>query len=290
MTTTTRPDLAVLPQAPAAGHVRGGAWQAFRALLLRDVRVVAKNLPTFILRTIMQPLLFTFVFAYVFPKIGQGIGLGSSAHGGINFATILVPGLIAVSVNFQGVQAVALPLVQEFSYSKEIEDRVLAPLPVWGVGVGKIVAGALQAVLAAFVVFPIVLVVHAHGQGPTVHISNWGIFIGTLVLASLMSGSFGLFIGSAVDPRQVSLIFALLILPMTLLGCIYYPWSALHSIRWLQIAVLVNPIVYMSEAFRAALTPTVPHMNPYAFFSAMVALTVIFGGLGLRAFYHRVVS
>ncbi len=37
---------------------------------------------------------------------------------------------------FQGIQAVALPLANEFGYTKEIEDRVLAPLPVSMVAIG----------------------------------------------------------------------------------------------------------------------------------------------------------
>ena len=43
---------------------------------------------------------------------------------------------------FQGVQAVALPLVQDFGYTREIEDRVLAPMPVWAVAVreGRVAA------------------------------------------------------------------------------------------------------------------------------------------------------
>jgi len=81
----------------------------------------------------------------------------SAAVGGPSFSTILVPGLIAVAIMFQGIQAVALPLVQEFSYSKEIEDRVLAPAPVWTVGMAKICSGATQSMLAAAIVFAIVL-------------------------------------------------------------------------------------------------------------------------------------
>ena len=117
----------------------------------------------------MQPLLFVFVFAYVFPKIGQGF---HGAANGVSFSTVLVPGLIAVAINFQGIAAVALPLVQEFSVSKEIEDRVLAPVPVWMVGFEKITAGAIQSLMAAGVVFPIVYLVHAHGEAPSVHVST----------------------------------------------------------------------------------------------------------------------
>src|SRR5580704_16666494 len=124
------------------------------ALYTRDLWVLRKDIGQFLIRVVMQPLLFRFGFAYVFPKIGQGIGPRQHAAGTPTFATILVPGLIAVAINFQGIQAVALPLVQEFSYSKEIEDRVLAPAPVWTVGLAKIVAGALQSMIAAAVVFP----------------------------------------------------------------------------------------------------------------------------------------
>jgi hypothetical protein len=46
---------------------------------------------------------------------------------------------------------------------------------------------------------------------------------------------------AAADPTQLTAA------EQTMLGCVYYPWSALHHIRWLQIAVLVNPMVYMSE-------------------------------------------
>jgi len=265
MTTMTMTHSTALPAKADSAH-------AFRALLLRDVRVLRKNLAQFLIRTIMQPLLFTFVFAYVFPKIGQGIGGGGR---GPTFSTILLPGLIAVSIIFQGIQAVALPLVQEFSYTKEIEDRVLAPMSVDLVGFGKVVAGALQAIISAFIVFPIVLVVHSKGQGPTTDGANWALFALVLVLAAFLGASFGLLIGTSFAPQQVPLIFSILVLPLTLLGCIYYPWVTLDPIPWLKYSVLVNPLVYMSEGMRAALTPTLPHMNIVAVVSAMVAVTAV---------------
>src|ERR671916_1995295 len=120
-------------------------------MVLRDVIVLRKGFHLFLLRTIMQPLLFVFVFTYVFPKIGQGIGGQAGAD---DFSSLLVPGVVAIACIFQGIQAVALPLVQEFSYTREIEDRVMAPLPVQLVAFQKIVAGALQCLLAGLIVFP----------------------------------------------------------------------------------------------------------------------------------------
>ncbi len=267
-----------------------GPMRVLFALYTRDLWVLRKDIGQFLIRVVMQPLLFTFVFAYVFPKIGQGIGPRQHAAGAPTFATILVPGLIAVAINFQGIQAVALPLVQEFSYSKEIEDRVLAPAPVWTVGLAKIFSGATQSMLAAGIVFPVVLLVHAKGQAPSVAIHNVPLFIFVLVFASLLGSAFGLLIGTTFEPRKVPLIFSVVLLPLTFLGCIYYPWSTLSPIPWLKWAVLVNPLVYMSEGLRASLTPSLPHMPILGFSAALVLGVLGLTLLSLRTFHRRVVD
>jgi ABC-2 type transport system permease protein len=267
-----------------------GPTRVLFALYTRDLWVLRKDVGQFLLRVVMQPLLFTFVFAYVFPKIGQGIGPSRHVAGAPSFATILVPGLIAVAINFQGIQAVALPLVQEFSYSKEIEDRVLAPAPVWIVGLAKIFSGATQSMLAAGIVFPVVLLVHAKGQAPSVAIHNVPLFIFVLVFASLLGSAFGLLIGTTFEPRKVPLIFSVVLLPLTFLGCIYYPWSTLSPIPWLKYAVLVNPLVYMSEGLRASLTPSLPHMPIWGFSTALIGGVIGLTLLSLRTFQRRVVD
>jgi ABC-type polysaccharide/polyol phosphate export permease len=88
----------------------------------------------------------------------------------------------------------------------------------------------------------------------------------------------------------MQMLFAAILLPATMLGCVYYPWAALHHIRWLQIAVLVNPMVYMSEGLRAVLTPGIPHMPMWAILLVLVGGTVIFGYLGARTFTRRVLN
>lgn len=258
----------------------------FAAMLARDVRVLRRQLGQFLLRTIMQPLLFVFVFAYVFPKIGQGFGGGRAG----SFTTVLVPGLIAVAINFQGIQSVAIPLVQEFSISREIEDRVLSPVPVWTIALEKIVAGALQSIIAALVVFPIVFLVHAHGAAPSIHVHDWPLFVFALVFASLLASSGGLFIGTVIEPRKITLLFSVIVLPITFLGCVYYPWGTLSPIPWLKYFVLLNPLVYMTEALRASLTPQLPHMPAWGFSLALVGGSAGLGLLALRTFHRRVVS
>ena len=307
MTTTTRgapaqADLAGTPQASEVADLiarapvpRPTLPRTFGAMMAREFRVLRRNAVSTFTRAVMQPLLFVFVFAYVFPKIGGGFMLGGTsaaraAAGSITFATILVPGLMASMLLMQGIMAVTFPLVMEFSWQRTIEDRALAPVPIQVLAIQKIVAGAIQAFLGACIVFPIVLLVHAPGQGPHVHVTNWALFILILAASSLLTASLGLLLGTAMDPRKMQMLFAVILLPATMLGCVYYPWSALSHIRWLQIAVLVNPMVYMSEGLRAVLTPTLGHMPMWAVLLALLGGTVVFGYLGIRTFTNRVLN
>lgn len=263
---------------------RAAAVTAFTALMRRDLHVVRKTLKVFLVRTVMQPVLTVFVFAYVFPKIGQGVGGGRGAE---QFSTLLVPGVIATACIFQGIQAVALPLVQEFGYTLEIEDRVLAPLPVWAVAVEKLVSGALQGLLAGLVVFPLAKFVPA----TPVHLSfDWPLLLAVAPLAAFLGASLGLAIGTRVAPPQVPLVFSVIVMPVVFLGATYYPWSRLDAIPLLKWAVLVNPLVYMSEGFRAALTEGIPHMPLPGVFAGLIACTTGLLVLGTRGFRRRVIS
>ncbi|HET7270490.1 MAG TPA: ABC transporter permease, partial [Rubrobacter sp.] len=203
------------------------------------------------------------------------------------FASILVAGVIAIACIFQGIQAVALPLVQEFGYTREIEDRVMAPLPVWAVAVGKLLAGAVQGLIAAAIVFPL-----AHWIPITpVHLQIvWVRLLTVLPLASVLGAALGLAIGTRADPRRVPLIFGVVVIPITFLGATYYPWAALHSLPWLQTIVLLNPLVYMSEGMRVSLTPWVQHMSLWGIYGGLIVFTILLGAWGIQGFSKRVLS
>lgn len=282
MTTTAAPTVpGAADPIGALDHAPVSSITAFKALLLRDFFVLRRTMSQFIPRTVLQPLLLVFVFAYVFPKIGQGIGGDSAA-----FSTMLIAGVLGSVILFQGIQAVALPLVQEFGYTKEIEDRVLAPLRVEMVAFEKVVSGALQCLLAALIVFPIPKFVPA----TPVDISyNWPVLITFVPLACLSASSLGLFFGTVFDPRTVPLLFGVIVVPLTFLGCIYFPWQSLEAIPWLKVVVLINPLVYISEGFRAALTD-VPHMSLWVVYPVMIAFTAVFLWRGIAGFTKRVIA
>src|ERR1700734_997526 len=168
-------------------RTRSPSVSAFLGLMLRDLRVLGRELGPFVVRIVMQPLLFLFVFTYVFPHMGHGDPMAAGAG---NFATILLPGLMAVAIMFSGIAAVALPLSQEFGITREIDDRVMCPLPVAAVAIEKMCFSAVQSMIAAAVVFP--MAYYIPSTPVVAHVSNWPFLIAVLLLASLTSGALGL--------------------------------------------------------------------------------------------------
>jgi len=272
--------------------VRGGhgplptGLVTFRAMLAREFRVMKRMAWTVALRVVMQPLLTVFTFAYVLPHVDGG----NPNPRGPMFSTILVPGMAATATMMTGMMSVVFPLMSELGAAKEIADRMLAPLPVWGLGLQKIIAGSLQALLAGLTVFPVTLLVHARGQAPQVHVSNWPMLVGLIATAAILAPALGLWLGTAGDAAKTNQMFSFIIMPASMLGCVYYPWQALHTIRWLQYVVLLNPVVYTSEGLRCALTPEVPHMSPWVFMPVLLIGAVFAVFMSVRSFQRRVLD
>lgn len=266
---------------------------ALTALLLRDVTVLRKDFVIFIVRTIIQPFLLCFVFLYVFPKIGQSVGGSGAGNAEGVFATVLVAGVVGISIMFQGVQSVALQMSQEFGFTREIEDRVQAPCPIWLVAMEKVISGALQGMISAAIVLPIAAFVHA--KGVEAHLSiHWLVLITLVPLACLAMGSLGLVLGTSFEPRNIGMMFGFVILPITFLGGTYYEWVRLSPVKiggwhWLQTLVLINPLLYVNEGMRAAFTD-VPHMHLYVIYPVLMLFIVAFLSLGLHNFRRRVLS
>ena len=222
------------PRTGCRPHRRGrrprASRQALWALILRDLAVLRKNLIEFVIRTLVQPFLLCFVFLYIFPKIGQGIGGGGNPEAESAFATVLVPGVVGISILFQGVQSVALIMSQEFGFTREIEDRVQAPCPIWLVAMAKVLSGAVQGLISAALVLPIASVVHA--KGVEAHIDlHWWIIVTLVPLAAVTMASLGLLLGTSFEPRNIGLMFGFIILPVTFLGGTYYQWTRLAPIE-----------------------------------------------------------
>jgi ABC-2 type transport system permease protein len=93
-----------------------------------------------------------------------------------------------------------------------------------------------------------------------------------------------------VGQTQIGLMFSLVLAPMMMFGCAYYPWSVLRAFPVLQIAVLVNPLVYASEGLRGSLAPQTPHMHMAVVLGALLLIDLALLAAGLNRFHHKAVS
>jgi ABC-2 type transport system permease protein len=191
------------------------------------------------------------------------------------------------------VQAVALQLATEFGFTREIEDRVQAPCPIELVAMAKVLSGAIQGVIAAALVFPIADIVHATGVEADLT-PHWAVALTLIPLVSVMMAALGLVLGTSFQPRNIGLMFGFVILPITFLGGTYYQWTRLAPVRiggfhWLQVLVLINPLIYVNEGLRAGFTP-LGHMHLYVVYPVLCGFLALFLLLGLRNFRHKVLS
>ena len=252
-------------------------FKPFLAMLARDAHVARRNALTLAFQVLLQPMMVVFVFG----RVMTVSGLMSP-----EYKALLLPGIIALSMVMTGTWAVAMPLIAEFQFTKEIEDRLLAPMDLEWLAVEKVVAGMIQSMVAGLVVIPSAwLIMGGAGLGDLRIV----LFIAIALLVTLLSASLGLCLGCMVGQQQVGLMFSLVLAPMIFFGCTYYPWAALAKFPILKWVVLINPLVYASEGFRSALVPGSPHLPQIVVIAALIAFDGAFFWLGLRQFKRKAV-
>ncbi len=269
--------------APSAGPVpepaltaRTAAVRAFLALVERDLWVMLhRDLAAFLAQSLLQPIFFLFVFGRVLPEIGAA---------GRSYGAQLLPGVVALTLLLTSLQATSLPLVIEFSFTKEIEDRLLAPLPAALVGVQKIVVAAVRGILAAVLILPLGALILPGG----LHLAgaSWPGFAALVLAGALVGAAMGLVLGTSVDAQRINVVFAVVLTPLLFTGATFYPWQSLDHLQWFQVATLANPLTYLSEGMRSALT-AIPTLGAGWVALGLGVALALFAALGIRGFRRR---
>src|SRR5215467_10478006 len=254
-------------------------WKTFLAILARDAHVARRNFVALLFQTFLQPLMFVFIFGRV--MVGSGYMPES-------YKILLLPGIMAICMVGTGIWAVAMPLIAEFQFTREIEDRLLAPMEISWLAVEKVVAGALQALAAGLMVIPCAWLLLR--PGVELNLRAPLLFAGVAVLVAVFSAVGGLALGCSVEQTHIGLMFSLVVAPMIFFGCTYYPWSALTNFPIMQRLVLLNPLVYASEGLRLSLVPQFPHLPLLAVLAGLLFFDVLLLTVGLRRFHQKAVS
>ncbi|QBD75718.1 ABC transporter permease [Ktedonosporobacter rubrisoli] len=257
---------------------------AFLAMLRRDLLVTARQIVGVLIQELMQSIFFLFIFGRILPNINM-----TQAY----FVTLFLPGIIGLTTMLSAIQAIAFPLILDFGFNREIDDRLLAPLPISLVAVEKVLFAAIRGLFAGSVMFLLAYLI----LGNAFQVRNDLIvaIIAFMILAALTGACLGLTIGASLQPDQMGLIFSLLIVPIIFTGCTYYPWTSLSSVRWFQIITLFNPLTYASEGLRYAMirpdrTQTLaflPPLSPLWDIAGLSIFLICFLLIGLSLFRRR---
>jgi len=263
--------IAVAAPTPSQGRV-------FRAVLRRDLFVTWKELPVFLAQVILQPLFLLFVFGKV---------LGSLGYTQNNYSDLLFPGLLALTAVITGMQTLAFPLVVEFGWTKEIEDRLLAPMSTGLVAAEKVLFASMRALVATSVMIPVGILVL--GSIPW-RWSGVPLLIAAMLLGALLGAGLGLVLGTLVSPNRINIVFSLVFTPLLFTGCSQYPWPSLSKLPWFQVITACNPMTYVSELMRAALVPSVPHIAPWVCLVVLAGSLTALMTIGAKGFYRRAID
>lgn len=278
------PSTEIVPARSAKGaggrhRRRANRWRTFFFILWRDIFVTGREIGPFLGQVIVEPFFMLFVFGKVLGEIGF------TQPG---FQQVLLPGVVALNSFLVALQNTALPLAIDFSWTKEIEDRLLAPIPVSLVAVEKAVFGAMRGLIGSLVMIPIGLALLDDVSWP---LSKMPETLGILSLGGLVGGCVGLTLGTLAPARHISIVFAMTLTPIMFTGATQFPWRSLDGVRWFQILCTFNPLTYITEAMRGLLLapgPKTPESIPlWICFSAIAAAILIYGFIGIRGFNKR---
>ncbi|MER5932824.1 ABC transporter permease [Streptomyces sp. NPDC002054] len=261
---------------PAPTGIRS-VTRTFFFILWRDIFVTGREVGTFLAQVLVEPFFILFVFGKV---------LGELGYTGGNFQQVLLPGVVALNAFLVSLQNTALPLIIDFSWSKEIEDRLLAPIPTTLVAVEKLVFGMLRGIIASLLMIPMGFLILENASWP---MEQFPATVGVLLMGALAGSTVGLTIGTLAPPRHISIVFAVTLTPLMFTGCTQFPWHGLADVRWFQVLCAFNPLTYVSEGLRALLLPPGgPGSIPlWVCLPALIAAILIFGAIGIKGFHRR---
>ncbi|ESK41159.1 ABC transporter permease [Acinetobacter nectaris] len=210
-------------------------WTALWTLVTKEVRRFMRIWP----QTLLPPAITMSLYFVIF---GNLVGSRIGEMGGFSYMQFIVPGLIMMSVITNSYSNVCSSFYSA-KFQKSIEELITSPVPLSLVLWGYVIGGICRGVLVGFIV-TIVSLFFTH-----LEIHNIFITVYTVIITSLLFSIAGFI--NAVYARSfddISIVPTFVLTPLTYLGGVFYAISTLSPF-WQKLS-LINPIVYMVNAFR----------------------------------------
>lgn len=204
--------------------------------------IVSKEIRRFTriwLQTLLPPAITMSLYFVIF---GSLVGSRIGQMGGFDYMQYIVPGLIMMSVITNAYSNVVSSFYSA-KFQRSIEEILVSPTPLWVILVGYVLGGVARGIAVAIIVTIVSFFFTKLGLYHAL------IMAYTVVMTAVLF-SIGGFINAvyAKSFDDISIVPTFILTPLTYLGGVFYSVDLLPPF-W-QTVSLLNPIVYMVNAFR----------------------------------------
>jgi ABC-2 type transport system permease protein/oleandomycin transport system permease protein len=246
-------------------------WGTFDALTMakRNLMIWFK-VPAFIVFTVVQPVMFTLLFRYVFG--------GAISTGNVNYVDYLLPGVIGQTAAFTSFGTA-------ISLAMETKTGVLDRLRAMPIARSAVLLGRLGADIVRLLVTLLIIIGVGYAVGFRFE-NGVGGAIALLALALLLGLAtccISAFIGLAIKDEESVQAFGLIwVFPLTFVSSAFVPVQTMPG--WMQAFANNQPITQIVDAMRAMALggPTGNHI--WAGILWMIGVMAVFIPLAVRAY------
>jgi ABC-2 type transport system permease protein/oleandomycin transport system permease protein len=247
-------------------------WAAYDSLVLaRRNLMIWFKVPAFIVFTVIQPVMFTLLFRYVF-----GGAIATGAQGG--YVNYLLPGIIGQTAAFTSFGTA-------ISLAMETKTGVLDRLRAMPIARSSVLLGRLGADLVRLLVTLVIIVGVGYLVGFRFHGGVGGAIgmFGLALIMGLATCCVSAFIGLAIKDEESVQAFGLIwVFPLTFVSSAFVPTQSMPG--WMQAFANNQPITQIVDAMRACALGTPAGNHIWAGILWMVGVMAVFIPLSVRAY------
>ncbi len=220
------------PERLRLGRIR---WVGFQTIVLREFQRIVRIWSQTILPSPVTATLYFVIFGDV---IGRHIG----TMGGFPYMKYIAPGLIMQGVITNSYSNVVSSFFGA-KFGKHIEELIVSPLPSWLIVSGYVAGGVLRGAMVGLAVTGVALFfTDLPLQHPLIVVAAAVLTSITFSLGGFLNAMF------AKNFDQVSIVPTFVLAPLIYLGGVFYSIARLPA--WARHLTLVDPLLYMVNAFR----------------------------------------
>lgn len=210
-------------------------WIALSTIVRKEIRRFMRIWP----QTLLPPAITMTLYFVIF---GQMIGSRVGDMGGFSYIQFIAPGLIMMAVITNSYSNVVSSFYS-VKFQRSIEELIASPVPHHVILIGYLLGGVIRGLLVGLIVTALSLFF------TQLHVTHAFVMLFTVLVTAILF-SLGGFINAvyAKSFDDISIVPTFVLTPLTYLGGVFYSMELLSPF-WQNVS-LINPIVYMVNAFR----------------------------------------